>query len=531
MSTASEPYLSIVVAARNDNHGDSLIRRMRIFLSHLLEQCRVHRLSAELLLVEWNPPSDRAPLAKALEGLAGPSDIPVRIVTVPPAIHARFKHSAALPLFQMLAKNVGLRHASGHFVLCTNIDILFNDELARFLAARQLDPGAVYRIDRWDVDERTPLQVSAPERLAYCRRHLVRVASRQGTLPLDSNGLQRILPNDIVPPDAGLNLGLGWFPLAGQHGNLPSRWLASGAEFSATPTEPRAGVALLLEPGLQVRGPYAEIELLSADGMSLAQGCLFGRHWLHFGLPLTPGHKHRFHIRIDNAGIPDPATGELRDARVFKLEWSPLPQIGRPTEHSFRRFPFLNCLPDIDTRAAAPMPDGVHFGARWHPWESRDSFFSRWADDGAELHFDSVDASGVTLQLETGPGVGYLPFTLELRDAEGVLVAEAEIAGSLSRRKRHLKNLARREASGGAEQPKPRAAGRARMLKRVLRYFKHTLFPPFGTYTFQWPPSAGLQRTRCESANTCLASALHPAAASASTVWTCWLFPPLWRLR
>jgi len=41
-------------------------------------------------------------------------------------------------LYQMIAKNAGIRRARGEYVLATNIDILFSSELACFFAARRL---------------------------------------------------------------------------------------------------------------------------------------------------------------------------------------------------------------------------------------------------------------------------------------------------------------------------------------------------------------------------------------------------------
>jgi hypothetical protein len=38
----------------------------------------------------------------------------VRFIEVPPELHARYAHGAALPLYQMIAKNVGIRRARGH---------------------------------------------------------------------------------------------------------------------------------------------------------------------------------------------------------------------------------------------------------------------------------------------------------------------------------------------------------------------------------------------------------------------------------
>jgi hypothetical protein len=60
------PYLSVVATSRNDNHGGNMLRRMQIFINGLSEQCRRHQLDAELILVEWNPPSDNPSLAEVL---------------------------------------------------------------------------------------------------------------------------------------------------------------------------------------------------------------------------------------------------------------------------------------------------------------------------------------------------------------------------------------------------------------------------------------------------------------------------------
>jgi len=72
------PYLSVVVTSRNDDHGGNLRRRMQVFVSALVAQCRRHQLPAELIVVEWNPPSDRPRLAEALEWPADPGPCPVR---------------------------------------------------------------------------------------------------------------------------------------------------------------------------------------------------------------------------------------------------------------------------------------------------------------------------------------------------------------------------------------------------------------------------------------------------------------------
>src|SRR5947208_13551885 len=103
-----EPMLSVVATSRNDDHGGSLTRRMQTFVNAFISQCQRHDLRAELILVEWNPPADRPRLAEALKWPADPSPCEVRIIEVPETLHRRFKCAEALPLFQMIGKNVGI---------------------------------------------------------------------------------------------------------------------------------------------------------------------------------------------------------------------------------------------------------------------------------------------------------------------------------------------------------------------------------------------------------------------------------------
>lgn len=106
------PYLTIVAASRNDDHGGCLLRRMQLFVSGLLEQCRRYQLSAELVLVEWNPPVDRPRLADALSWSAGTGSCSVRIIEVLPEIRRRFKY-AELHLYSMFIDGL-LCHAARH---------------------------------------------------------------------------------------------------------------------------------------------------------------------------------------------------------------------------------------------------------------------------------------------------------------------------------------------------------------------------------------------------------------------------------
>jgi hypothetical protein len=143
------PRLSVVATSRNDDHGANLLARMQLFVDGLAEQADRFDIPLELILVEWNPPADRPPLAEALRWR--PTDqFQPQVMTVPREVHNALPNADRLPLFQMIAKNVGIRRSRAPFVLATNIDILLSDELFAFMQAG-LRPNAMYRVDRHDV--------------------------------------------------------------------------------------------------------------------------------------------------------------------------------------------------------------------------------------------------------------------------------------------------------------------------------------------------------------------------------------------
>ena len=173
-------HLSIVATSRNDDHGGNLLYRTQSFVDGLIAQCRRHDVRAELILIDWNPPPDRPPLAEALDWPDDPGPCRVRVVVVPAETHSRLAQADKLPLFQMIAKNVGIRRARGQYVVATNIDILLNDRLMRYLKHR-LRPGRLYRVDRYDVPSELPGGTSFEDVLEWCDREAFRIHRRRQT--------------------------------------------------------------------------------------------------------------------------------------------------------------------------------------------------------------------------------------------------------------------------------------------------------------------------------------------------------------
>src|SRR5262249_47535422 len=96
MSPPSRPKLSVVVTTRNDNHGGDLNTRTQLFLDGLAAQANRHRIHTELVLVEWNPPADRAPIEEALRWPEPSEYFEVRIVIVPHELHAQLENADRL---------------------------------------------------------------------------------------------------------------------------------------------------------------------------------------------------------------------------------------------------------------------------------------------------------------------------------------------------------------------------------------------------------------------------------------------------
>ena len=315
----TRPYLSIVVTTRNDDHGGSLLRRTQTFINALLAQCRRHNLPAELVIVEWNPPADRPRLREALRWPADPGPCRVRFIDVPAALHARYRNAQALPLYQMIAKNVGIRLARGQFVLATNIDIIFSDELAAFLARKELRAGCMYRIDRYDVMTDVPVDASVEEQLAYCEAHIIRVNAREGTFFVDREGRRVAASRDIVGPDAGIFLGEGWFAPE-YDGARAFRWVENNACLTVQPPDSIQTLVLEVEPGPGVGCGSFDLAFSDERGVTLAEIRITGRSKV--SLPLSPGPGPRnLLLRTKQGGRPAPRDPRILDFRVFRCAW------------------------------------------------------------------------------------------------------------------------------------------------------------------------------------------------------------------
>ena len=262
-----EPYLSLVAVSRNDDHGGNTLERTQVFVDSFLEQCARHRLDAELILVEWNPPSEKPSLAEALSWAEASEWAGGRVVTVPYERHLMLNYARSLPLFQMIGKNVGIRRARGEFVVATNIDILISEELFTYVARRELSPDRLYRCDRFDV----AAAISDPairDKLDFAWENIVRRNER--VKPWDLAGSTE--PAAKLGGSPGWVADSGYFEEAEDHG---LRMLTSKAEIPHNAMHLNAcGDFTLMHRDAWARiGGYGEFELYSLHIDSFGVQC------------------------------------------------------------------------------------------------------------------------------------------------------------------------------------------------------------------------------------------------------------------
>ena len=147
MKNLNNTYLSIVAASRNDNHGNNLDLRTNLFIKSLAENCKRYKIKSELILVEWNQIPNTKTLSDRLDIVSNEYFI-LKVITVSKDYHLSFPNSDKLEFFQMIAKNVGIRRASGEFILATNIDVIINQKLYEFISKKKLEKKTIYRCDR-----------------------------------------------------------------------------------------------------------------------------------------------------------------------------------------------------------------------------------------------------------------------------------------------------------------------------------------------------------------------------------------------
>ncbi len=324
---------------------------------------------------------------------------------MPPELHARYAHGDALPLYQMAAKNVGIRRARGEFVLATNIDILFSDELAEYLAARRLKRGRMYRIDRHDAMSDVPVDAPVEEQLAYCATHLIRINRREGSFNVTPVGEPLLSSGDVATPDSGIVFGRGWYPLESHMPPILFRWAGDIAELHLNrPPAPESALVFDLEPAPSAADPPLQLEIEAGNERTVT-AAIECRQRLQVRLDLHGDSGYPALLRLRARGGHTQLSGDPRPLRyrVFGVAWD------RPIAPAATYPPHQQSLSRTLEASVEPAPRGQPLATYWYGLMH---LINRLAEGGPLVH----------LTVPVSPGLRrLLKFYVEWNGLTGIL--------------------------------------------------------------------------------------------------------------
>lgn len=150
---SSKPFLSVVVVGRNDNYGGDFTQRLQNCISWNTKYLEQNKIYTEFILVNWNPVEENKSLVEEIDWPKNRNYVRYRVLTVSNDLHKTFINPEirdTVPLFEFIAKNVGIRRAKGEYLLLINGDILIHPKIFESMNSASLEQGTYYRADRLD---------------------------------------------------------------------------------------------------------------------------------------------------------------------------------------------------------------------------------------------------------------------------------------------------------------------------------------------------------------------------------------------
>ena len=135
--------LSAVVVARNDNYGGDLNDRATYCLNSLIDTFD------EVILVDWNSPDNHPLLWDIEKNIQGKGNLKHIVVTPEIASMLTNNDPHAQVCNEVLGRNIGIRRASGDYIVSTNIDVIAprRDQLENAIK-NDLNDNTFYTISR-----------------------------------------------------------------------------------------------------------------------------------------------------------------------------------------------------------------------------------------------------------------------------------------------------------------------------------------------------------------------------------------------
>lgn len=147
------PYLSVVLTGRNDNYGGDFLKRLQDFFDWNCALFESFKIETEIVFVNWNPLEDEVSIEKTIQFPKNRKYVQIRIITVPSELHETFvipNLRRTVPIFEFIAKNVGIKRAIGEFILSLNADVLLHPKIVESIANKKLKKELYYRANRLD---------------------------------------------------------------------------------------------------------------------------------------------------------------------------------------------------------------------------------------------------------------------------------------------------------------------------------------------------------------------------------------------
>jgi hypothetical protein len=242
---------------------------------------------------------------------------------------------------------------------------------------------------------------------------------------------------DIASADESVRFGRGW-QAVDYWGVQPFRWASPCVALVVrAPTGPACALSLELKPGPGVDNRPFRLSVRDKEGQDVASGLVAadgakcGQGWhgddrqrVLLRLPLLPGETGRFTLHVDG----DPSRSSVSHARSFcayRCYWVPLAEAAGETLPAFRCEEVCLVLP----QDAAPTDGSVKFGRGWHHPEVILGQPLRWAANDATLIVRPRGQAPkrLCLEVKAGPGVLDQPFELQVRNADGRIVARGPV--------------------------------------------------------------------------------------------------------
>lgn len=185
----TRPELSIVVTGRNDDYGGDFHQRLQNSVRWWSYWLKEYEVPAEYVFVNWNPLPDKPSLFDTIEWYPH-KYFEIKFVEVPNRIHREFDNPEIRKpnqLYEFIAKNAGVRRATGKFILCTNADILCDPDFFFSIDDNPPEADKFYRADRFDYHATGYQGNDFNEETRAIKKNIFEVKTYGRTLPIKPN--------------------------------------------------------------------------------------------------------------------------------------------------------------------------------------------------------------------------------------------------------------------------------------------------------------------------------------------------------